>query len=39
MQRVGWIATVVVSLLLLALGAMLVQSTPDIQRYMRMRRM
>jgi hypothetical protein len=39
MNVIGWIATIVVALLVLAGVAIGVRSIPDVQRYMRMRHM
>lgn len=39
MEVIGWIATIVVALVVLAGVLIGVRSIPDIQRYMRMRHM
>jgi Family of unknown function (DUF6893) len=39
MEVVGWIATIVVALIVLAGVVVGVRSIPDVQRYMRMRHM
>jgi hypothetical protein len=39
MNVIGWIATIVVALLVLAGVAIGVRSIPDVQRYLRMRHM
>ncbi|WP_372489533.1 DUF6893 family small protein [Candidatus Mycolicibacterium alkanivorans] len=39
MEVVGWIATIIVALIVLAGVVIGVRSIPDVQRYLRMRRM
>lgn len=39
MEVIGWIATIVVALIVLAGVVIGVRSIPDVQRYMRMRHM